>query len=73
MAELCGIKMYSPMEFKKMSGLGKNKVYELLKSGLIEYVDFNGKIMITEEQIKQAIVKLTVRKIAPKLYTKANK
>lgn len=73
MTELCGVKMYTPMEFKKMSGLGKNKVYELLKSGLIEYVDFNGRIMITEEQIKQAIAKLTVRKMSPKLYTRTHR
>lgn len=70
MTELCGIKMYSPMEFKEMSGLGKNKVYELLKEGLVEYVDFKGKMMITEEQIKQAISNLTVRKTTPRLFPK---
>jgi predicted site-specific integrase-resolvase len=70
MTDLCGIKMYSPKELKEMFGFGKNKVYELLKDGLIEYVDFKGKMMITEEQIKKAISNLTVRKIAPKLYPK---
>ena len=30
MIELCGIKMYSPKELKEMTGLGKNKIYELL-------------------------------------------
>lgn len=71
MIELCGIKMYSPMEIKQITGFGKNKVYELLNSGLIEYVDFKGKKMITEEQIKQAIRKLTIRKTTPKLYPKS--
>lgn len=70
MTELCGIKMYTPKEFKEMSGLGRNKVYELLKGGLIEHVNWNGKIMITEDQIKKAISRLTVREIGPKLYPK---
>jgi len=70
MNELCGTKMYSPKEFKVMSGLGKNKVYELLRDGELEHVDFKGKMMITEEQIKRAISNLTVRKTAPKLYPK---
>jgi len=71
MVELCGIKMYRPMELKQMTGFGKNKIYELINSGLIEYVDFNGKKMITEQQIKSAIDKLTVRNKSPKLYPKA--
>ena len=71
MVELCGIKMYSPMELKKMMGFGKNKVYELLKNGMIEYVDFDGKKMITEQQIRGAIEKLTVRKTTPRLYPKS--
>jgi hypothetical protein len=70
MIEICGIKMYSPKEFKEKTGFGKNKVYELLKEKAIEYVDWKGKIMITEEQIKQAISNLTIRKEAPKLYSK---
>ena len=71
MVELCGIKMYSPMELKQMTGLGKNKVYELINSGMIEYVDFNGKKMITEQQIKSAIDRLTVKSKSPKLYPKS--
>ncbi len=71
MVELCGIKMYSPGELKRMTGFGKNKIYELINNGLIEYVDFNGKKMVTEQQIRQAIGKLTVRKTAPKLYPKS--
>lgn len=71
MVELCGIKMYSPKELKEMTGFGKNKVYELINGGLIEYVDFNGKKMITEQQIKSAIDKLTIKAKSPKLYPKA--
>jgi len=70
MIELCGIKMHSVKEFKEMSKLGKNKVNELLKNRMIEYVDFNGKRMITEQQVKEAIARLTVRKEAPKLYSR---
>ncbi|MFA5350208.1 MAG: hypothetical protein WC357_02620 [Candidatus Omnitrophota bacterium] len=70
MFEACGIKMYTPMEVKKMMGLGRNKVYELLKNRMIEYVDFDGKKMITEQQIKEAIEKLTVRKSTARLYPK---
>jgi hypothetical protein len=70
MNDLCGIKMYSPKEFKEMSGLGKNKVYELLKDGLIEHVDWKGKMMITEQQARDAIEKCTVRRSTPKLYPK---
>jgi len=68
MVELCGIKMYSPMELKRMIGLGKNKIYELIRNRQIEYVNFNGKKMITEEQIKTAIERMTVRNKSPKLY-----
>jgi len=71
MIELCGIKMFSPGELKQMTGFGKNKIYELINSGLIEYVDFNGKKMITEQQIKSAIDKLTVKSKSPKLYPKS--
>lgn len=70
MVDVCGIKMYSPKEFMEMSGLCKNKVYELLKNRQIEYIDWNGKMMITEDQIKQAISNLTVRRAAPRLYPK---
>ncbi len=71
MIELCGIKMYSPTELRQMTGFGKNKIYQLINSGLIEFVDFNGKKMVTEQQIKSAIDKLTVRKTSPKLYPKS--
>jgi len=70
MIELCGIKLYTIREFKDMSRLGKNKVNELLKNRLIEHVDFNGKRMITEQQIKEAIPRLTVRREAPTLYSR---
>lgn len=70
MIELCGIKMYSPMELKEMTGFSKNKVYALLKSRKIEHVAFNKKMMITEQQIKEAIENLTVRRSTPRLYPK---
>ena len=68
MKELCGIKMYSPLELKQITGFGKNKIYELINSGALEYVNFNGKKMVTEQQIKSAIESLTVKKKSPKLY-----
>ena len=70
MIELCGIKMYSPKELKEMTGLGKNTVNDLLKDGSIEHVDLHGRRMITEQQIKEAIARLTVRKSSPRLYSK---
>ena len=70
MIELCGIKMYSPKELKEMTGLGKNKVYELLNDGSIEHVDWHGKIMVTDQQIMEGMERLTVRKSSPRLYSK---
>jgi hypothetical protein len=70
MIELCGIKMYSPKELKEMTGLGKNTVNDLLKDGSIEHVDWHGRRMVTEQQIKEAIARLTVRKLSPRLYSK---
>lgn len=70
MTEVCGIKMYKPMELREMLGVGRNKIYELLNDGAIEYVDLMGKRMITEEQIRRAISKLTVKASAPTLYPK---
>jgi len=70
MIELCGIKMYTPKELKEMTGLGKNKICELLNNGLIEHVNFKGKRMITEQQIIDGVDRLTVHKETPKLYSK---
>ena len=70
MIELCGIKMYSPKELKEMTGLGKNKIYGLLKKRLIDHVDFDGKTMITDQQIKEFIARSTVRESSPRLYSK---
>jgi hypothetical protein len=70
MIELCGIKMYSPKELKEMTGLGKNKIYELLNDGSIEHVNWNGKIMITDRQIMEGVERKTVRRPSPRLYSK---
>jgi hypothetical protein len=70
MIELCGIKMYSPKELKEMTGLGKNKIYELLHDGSIEHINWNGKIMITDRQIMEGVERLTVRRSSPRLYSK---
>ena len=70
MIELCGIKMYSPKELKEMTGLGKNKIYELLNDGSIEHINWHGKIMITHQQIMEAMARLTVRRPSPRLYSK---
>ena len=58
MIELCGIKMYSPKELKEMTGLGKNKIYELLNDGSIEHINWHGKIMITDRQIMEGMERL---------------
>jgi hypothetical protein len=70
MIELCGIKMYSPKELKEMTGLGKNKIYELLNDGSIEHVNWNGKIMITDRQIMEGVERKTVRRPSSRLYSK---
>jgi len=70
MIELCGIKMYSLKELKEMTGLGKNKIYELINDGSIEHVDWHGKKMVTHQQIMEGMERLTVRKPSPRLYSK---
>ena len=68
MKEACGIKLYTPAEVRIMLGVGKNKIYELLRDGQIEYIDLNGKMMITEGAIRAGLEKMTIKREAPRLY-----
>jgi len=70
MIESFGEKRYLPKEAAKLLGVGKNKIYELLKNRLIEHQSYAGKTFITEHQINDFYVQNTVRKSTPKLYSR---
>jgi len=71
MIESFGQKRYPPQEAAKILGVGKNKVYELIKNRMIEYQNYAGKTFITEHQINDFFAQNTVRKSAPKLYPRS--
>jgi len=70
MNDVLGIKMYSPKEAMKIMGIGKNKMYELINSNKIEYVDLGGKCRLTEKGIKEYVEDNTHCLGSPMLYPK---
>lgn len=72
MNEVLGVKLFSPEEARKLLGIGKNMIYEFIRRGVIEHVEYAGKFHITDVAIKQFLEKHTVRSKRPQLYTKHN-
>ena len=67
-----GIELYEPLEVAKKLGLGKNTIYNLLKSGEMGYIILGTKEKrITKDQIKDFIARRTVSKNSIKLYQRA--
>ena len=67
-----GIELYEPLEVAKKLGLGKNTIYNLLKSGEMGYIIWGTKEKrITKDQIKDFIARRTVSKNSIKLYQRA--
>lgn len=68
MTDALGIKLYKPLEVKNLLGIGKNKIYELIKNGEIGYTLVAGKPRLTEQHIKSYLAKNEVKPERPKLY-----
>lgn len=72
MTEAFGVQLYEPQEVAKKLGIGRNKIYELLKSGEMGYVAWGSKEKrVTADQVKDFIARRTVSKSITNLYPKA--
>jgi len=70
MTEVLGVKLYYPQEAAKVLGIGRNKIYDLIRNKEIEYVDFGSTKRLTDQAVKNYIERNTVRPERPKLYSK---